>query len=63
MTYDDLLVMAQRAVMLQSGGDTLHECMMALAYHTPANRAIAAEKLAMLLTEYVEQSRPKTALH
>ena len=63
MTYDDLLAMAQRAVMLQSGGDTLHECMAALACHTPANRAIAAEKLAMLLTEYVEQSQPKKVRH
>ena len=63
MTYNDLLAMAQRAVMLQSGGDSLYECMMALAYHTPANRAVAAEKLAMLLAEYIEQNQPKTVRH
>ena len=63
MTYHELLAMAQRAVMLQSGGDSLYECMMALAYHTPANRAIAAEKLAMLLAEYVEQAQPAKVRH
>lgn len=63
MTYDELLPMAQRAVMLQSSSETLHECLMALAYHTPANRAIAAEKLAMLLAEYIEQNQPKKTRH
>lgn len=63
MTYEELLGMAQRAVSLAPGDINLHDCMTALLCHTPANRAISAEKLAMLLVEYVEQSQPKKVRH
>lgn len=63
MTYEDLLGMAQRAVHLSPGDTSLHDCMIALTYRTPANRGIAAEKLAMLLVEYIEQSQPKKVRH
>lgn len=59
MTYEELLARAKRAICASPELDfTLAECVMALnQFPLGLNRAVAAEKLAHEMAEWIEQGK------
>lgn len=62
MTYEDLVAACTRTVGAQQCAN-LHDAILCLTAHGPANRAIIAEFLARLMAEFIEYDRPQKRMH
>ncbi len=68
MNYQELLEMAKRAVSAnpEAGVENLLDVVQVLGHHNPITRAIATDRLAFLLAEYIEapvQQAARSAKH
>lgn len=63
MTYDELLEMSKRVVSAapQAEATNLLDVVQLLNLHGPQTRAIAADKLATLLSEFIEEASQQAA--
>lgn len=63
--YDELLGMCARTACMapEFRPTSLHTVQAALNHHDPESRGIIAEKIMMLLLEYVEAQQPAVTRH